>query len=110
MKQRRIFLFFPPVALVLIFSFAFPRDSGKVILTIQGKGEMKGMVCEGCKRTVERVLKEVEGVSRVEVDLKQQEARVEFDPEKTGVDDLIRAVEETKMFTAREKKDAERKN
>ncbi|MDA2926596.1 heavy-metal-associated domain-containing protein [Acidobacteria bacterium AH-259-G07] len=103
MKHLSVFLI-PILTCLLVFSFALPRDPGKVVLTIEGKGEIKGMVCAGCKRTVENALKKVEGVHQVAVDLKEQEARVEFDPERVKEKDLIKAVEETKIFTAKVKK------
>ncbi len=47
-----------------------------LMVTIEGKGEMKGMVCAGCARKVHDAIKGVEGVKEVEVSLKKQQAVV----------------------------------
>ena len=45
-----------------------PKGATLTILQIEGKGEMKGMVCGGCARRVSDALREVPGVLQVEVD------------------------------------------
>lgn len=41
--------------------------------------KVDGMTCGGCARSVERVLKSVEGVREVRVDLEAHEAHVDHD-------------------------------
>ncbi len=71
-----------------------------VTLKIEGQGAMKGMVCDGCKRAVESALTKLEGVSKVEVRLKEGTCAVQYDRRKVREADLQRAVESTKMFKA----------
>ena len=53
-----------------------------------------GMSCQGCVRNVTGALSAVAGVTAVEVSLERGEARVNFDPARTGVAALRAAVEE----------------
>ena len=54
---------------------------------------IEGMTCEGCVKSVTRTLQSVAGVQAVEVSLAQASARVTYDPAKTAIADLKRAVE-----------------
>jgi len=54
---------------------------------------IEGMTCQGCVKSVTRTLQGVAGVQDVEVSLDQANARVTYDPAKTGLADLKRAVE-----------------
>lgn len=51
------------------------------------------MDCEGCVKSVTRMLSAVAGVSSVDVSLAQARARVTYDPAKAGLADFKRAVE-----------------
>ncbi|MCU0897564.1 MAG: heavy-metal-associated domain-containing protein [Burkholderiales bacterium] len=53
-----------------------------------------GMTCQGCVRSVTRVLEGVPGVAKVEVSLEKGEAALQFDPGKTGIPQFRQAVEE----------------
>jgi copper chaperone len=55
--------------------------------------KVEGMDCEGCVKSVTRMLSGVAGVSRVEVSLAGASAKVTYDPAKSGVADFKRAVE-----------------
>jgi copper chaperone len=55
--------------------------------------KVEGMDCEGCVKSVTRMLSAVPGVSSVDVSLAQARARVTYDPGKAGVADFKRAVE-----------------
>ena len=55
--------------------------------------KVKGMDCEGCVKSVTRMLSAVPGVSSVDVSLAQARARVTYDPAKAGLADFKRAVE-----------------
>ncbi len=55
---------------------------------------IQGMTCASCVRVVEHVLREVEGVQDVKVNLATETAWVVLDPARTRLEDLARAVEE----------------
>jgi copper chaperone len=52
-----------------------------------------GMTCEGCVKSVTRTLQGVPGVQAVDVFLAEGKARVSFDPGRTGLAELKRAIE-----------------
>lgn len=58
------------------------------------KIKVSGMTCQGCVRSVTRVLKGVPGVEGVEVSLERGEADVRYDPARTAVPALRKAVED----------------
>ncbi len=45
---------------------------------------VKGMTCSGCVANVEKSLKKIDGVTKYEVSLETNSAKVEFDPSKTS--------------------------
>lgn len=55
--------------------------------------KVDGMDCEGCVKSVTRMLTGVKGVSKVDVSLKEAKAAVSFDPALAQIADLKRAVE-----------------
>ena len=55
--------------------------------------KVEGMDCGGCVKSVTRMLTGVAGVSSVDVSLEAARAAVEFDPAKTSLPELKRAVE-----------------
>jgi copper chaperone len=55
--------------------------------------KVEGMDCEGCVKSVTRMLSAVPGVTGVDVSLAQARARVTYDPAKAGLTDFKRAVE-----------------
>ncbi len=67
------------------------RDD-RIVLVIEGRGEMQGMVCDGCARRVHEALLGVHGVTAARVDLKTQEAEVIADTARVTAAELIRAV------------------
>jgi copper chaperone len=54
---------------------------------------VEGMDCEGCVKSVTRMLSGVTGVSSVDVSLAQARATVTYDPARASVPDMKRAVE-----------------
>jgi copper chaperone len=54
---------------------------------------VEGMDCQGCVKSVTRMLSGVPGVSSVDVSLEQARARVTYDPAKAGPVELKRAIE-----------------
>ena len=55
--------------------------------------KVEGMDCQGCVKSVTRMLSGVAGVSSVDVSLEQGSARVTYDPSKSNVAEMKRAVE-----------------
>jgi copper chaperone len=55
--------------------------------------KVEGMDCEGCVRSVTRMLSGVAGVEKVDVSLAGASARVTYDPARSGPADFRRAVE-----------------
>src|SRR5450756_21815 len=53
---------------------------------------IQGMTCASCVVHVEGGLNEVEGVEKATVNLANERATVQFDPEKTTVDQMVAAV------------------
>lgn len=55
--------------------------------------KVEGMDCQGCVKSVTRMLSGVAGVSSVDVSLEQGRARVTYDPAKAGPAEFKRAIE-----------------
>lgn len=55
--------------------------------------KVEGMDCEGCVKSVTRMLSGVPGVHQVEVSLADANARVTYDPAKVGVAEMKKAVQ-----------------
>jgi len=56
--------------------------------------EISGMTCGGCVRSVTNVLKALDGVAKAEVSLEKNNAVVDYDPGKLGLEQLKRSVVE----------------
>jgi copper chaperone CopZ len=54
---------------------------------------VEGMDCEGCVKSVTRMLSGVPGVQKVDVSLAAGSATVTYDPARSGVAEFRRAVE-----------------
>jgi copper chaperone len=63
----------------------------KTMETVELKVE--GMDCEGCVKSVTRMLSGVPGVAKVDVSLAEARAKVIYDPARSGIADFKRAVE-----------------
>jgi len=55
--------------------------------------KVEGMDCEGCVKSVTRMLSGLPGVDKVDVSLAAARAKVTYDPAKSGPADFKRAVE-----------------
>lgn len=56
--------------------------------------DVTGMSCHSCVSHIDRALRDVEGVSKVEVRLREGKVKVEHDPTAAPVDSLITALRE----------------
>ena len=77
-----------------VYSNIPPESAGaeRLVLQIKGRGEMKGMVCDGCARRVHAALMKVPGVEAARVDLTTQEAQVIAGSARATASKLIQAV------------------
>ncbi len=55
--------------------------------------KVEGMDCQGCVKSVTRMLTGVAGVEKVDVSLEEGRARVTFDPAKSNLAEFRKAVE-----------------
>lgn len=60
----------------------------------QATVKVSGMTCQGCVRSVKKVLERVAGVQSAEVSLEKAQAEVVFDPARADVEQLKAAVED----------------
>ena len=56
--------------------------------------KVEGMTCAGCVGAVERVLRALDGVSKVSVSLEKGEATVEFEGSRVRREDMHAAIED----------------
>lgn len=54
---------------------------------------VEGLHCDGCVKSVTRMLSGIAGVEKVDVSLAEGKAQVSFDPAKAGLPEFKRAVE-----------------
>ncbi|MGW8186873.1 MAG: copper ion binding protein, partial [Desulfobacterales bacterium] len=54
-----------------------------------------GMTCANCAANIERGVKKLDGVAEVNVNFASEKAAVAFDPQKIGVEDLVKKIEKT---------------
>lgn len=61
------------------YSLHLPKEASNKKPGMEHTYAIHGMTCDGCRKHVEQVLKEIEGVSSVQVDLEKQEAVVQME-------------------------------
>lgn len=54
--------------------------------------DVEGMTCSSCVRHVESALRKIDGVGTVEVKLREGKVRVEHDPDKAPIAQMIEAI------------------
>jgi copper chaperone CopZ len=62
--------------------------------------KVQGMTCQGCVKSVTRVLQALPGVDAVEVSLERGEAALRHDPGRATVEDFRKAVEDAGFAAA----------
>ncbi len=55
--------------------------------------KVEGMTCASCAQTIESSLKDLEGVQEANINLATEKGTIEYNSEKTSIDDIIQAVE-----------------
>ena len=53
---------------------------------------INGMTCMGCVASIKKVLEEIAGVSDSDISLKKEQAKIQYDPEKTNINKLKEAI------------------
>lgn len=53
-----------------------------------------GMTCASCSSTIERELAKIDGVKSIAVSLSTEKARIDYDPTKLGIRDLVEHIED----------------
>lgn len=56
---------------------------------------IEGMTCDGCVKSVDSALTQLDGVQSVEVDLEGNKASVTYDSSAVAVDAIVEAIEES---------------
>ena len=77
--------------------------------TVNGTGErvdlpITGMTCAACANRIEKKLNKQRGVEKASVNFATSKATINYDPNKTGVADLIQTVKDVGYDTAGRKK------
>ncbi len=57
--------------------------------------QVEGMDCTACEAVIRAVLEKTPGVRSADVSYKRSDARVEFDPKRTNIDQIKRAIDST---------------
>ena len=55
--------------------------------------QVEGMTCASCSARIEKVLNKIDGVEKSTVNLMANKVIIEYDPEKTNIEDFITAIE-----------------
>ena len=55
---------------------------------------ISGMTCMGCVSSIKKVLEEITGVISFDVSLKEKQAKIQYDPEKTDTNQFKKAIVE----------------
>ena len=55
---------------------------------------ISGMTCMGCVSSIKKVLEEITGVIDFDVSLKEKQAKIQYDPEKTNTNQFKEAIVE----------------
>jgi len=80
--------------LFLILNPKFIMSTEKITLKIEG------MTCGHCEKSVDRIIKEIDGVSECTVSVKNSSAEVTFDNSKTSKQLIIKAVNDSELYKA----------
>ncbi|HOT06489.1 MAG: putative copper-exporting P-type ATPase A [Methanosaeta sp. PtaB.Bin039] len=71
------------------------REAGYDVINERAAVKVGGMVCATCSNTIEEVLKALDGVTEVSVNLGQERAYVTYNPRLVGLDQIKQAIEES---------------
>lgn len=77
----------------LLFGCGIPGIFGCSDKTTKTTFSIEGMTCKKCVSKIKSALKEIEGVKKVKISLKDKQATVKYDKDKVTIEELIKAVE-----------------
>jgi len=64
-------------------------------MIIKKKLKIEGMHCTSCAMSIDMDLEDLDGVKEAKTSYAKQETEVEFDEEKLGLDQIVKAIEKT---------------
>ena len=53
---------------------------------------INGMTCMGCVNSIKNVIEEISGVSSTDVSLENKQVKIQYDPEKTNINQFKEAI------------------
>lgn len=62
--------------------------------------KIEGMTCGHCEKSVDRIIKGIEGVSECSVSIKDSSAEVTFDNSKTNKQSIIKTFNDSELYKA----------
>jgi Cu+-exporting ATPase len=68
--------------------------------------EISGMTCASCATTIEKALKQTNGINKAHVNFAAEKATVEYDPKKTTMGDIVKIIDGTGYQVVSEKQKA----
>ena len=87
--------------LLAALSSAWPAAAAEAEAPAQARLSVQGMECPNCERTVESVLRQVDGVSAADADRRNETAIVTFDPNRADPRDMARALNSETYYRAK---------
>src|SRR5262245_33516803 len=67
-------------------------DKETAMTTVRTEFQVRGMHCAACTRHVDRALRDIRGVSAIDVRLREEQVVIEHDPTVASIETLIDAV------------------
>lgn len=96
-------ILFPVMLLTTMVSLA--KDIKTVVLTTNPQ-----MHCESCEKKIKGNIRFEKGIKTIETDLKTKTITIEYDADKTNVQNIIKGFKKIKYEASEVKKDALKKN
>ena len=96
-------ILFPAMLLTTMVSLA--KDIKTVVLTTNPQ-----MHCESCEKKIKGNIRFEKGIKTIETDLKTKTVTIEYDADKTNVQNIIKGFKKIKYEASEVKKDALKKN
>jgi len=72
------------------------KEPGVAVLKI------RGMCCSGCATYIESLVLEIEGVNNASVSYDDRKAEINFDPQKTNIEEIINIIRSSRKYDAEE--------
>lgn len=69
------------------------KDTGYDVVTEKADLDVIGMTCAACSNRIEKVLNRTDGVEQANVNLTTENATINYNPEVTSIDELIKKIQ-----------------